>query len=65
MGDQKKFQAWLQQRGPTLTAHEIGVSVSAVWAWIYGDAIPTAKNAEKIIKLSKGHLKLKDICGSR
>ena len=61
----KKCRDWLRKRGPTLTAHELGVSVSTVWAWIYGLANPTAKNAIKIIELSGRKLKLKDFIDDR
>ena len=59
----KKCRDWLRNRGPTLTAHEVGVSVSAVWSWIYGDASPTAKNAARLIEISNGQIDLNDICG--
>jgi len=60
-GDFNRYAEWLRKRGPTLTAHELGVTRSAVWAWIYNEVQPRPEMAHKIVELGKGEITLEDV----
>lgn len=41
-------------------AKEVGVSYQSIHYWANGDSVPTILNALKLIKVSKGKLKMSD-----
>jgi hypothetical protein len=60
-GDFNKFTHWLRKRGPTLLAFELGITVRAIWAWIYEEAQPRSDLAKRLVELGEGKISMDDI----
>jgi hypothetical protein len=56
-----KFHAWLLKAGVAKTAKNLGVTRSAVYAWLSGSSAPRSLLAPRIVKLSRGALTMADV----
>jgi hypothetical protein len=57
-----KFERWVRASGGTLTVSKrLNVVQSTVQHWCAGRVKPSLQSIDKILKLSKGNLSLRDI----
>lgn len=55
------FGTWVREFGPGKLRRELGVTKSAVHAWVAGVISPRPTKARKIVELSEGALTLEEI----
>ena len=61
MSKLSRWEQWIEDQGQTEIARRLGVHRSAVHNWRHGKAQPGWKMVHRIVRISDGWLKAKDI----